>query len=500
MRREQSCPSCEPGTRNSELETPHILRPKTRREMLRLCSNGFGLLALAGLSSLWKEAEAAAPGTRNSELGTRNSPFASKPPMFAPRAKRVIFLFMHGGPSQMDTFDPKPRLDAEHGGKLPFDQPVGISDPNGKLLRSPWEFKKYGQSGADVSSLFPEVAQLVDQLCVIRSMHTEGQSHGQAVLKLHTGQDALVRPSMGSWITYGLGSENENLPGFVTICPTLDHGGVQNFGSAFLPAIYQGTAVGHAGIPAAKAQINHIQNSRVTAEAQRRQLDLLQEMNRDYLKQAQVDAQLEGIIQSHELAFRMQAHAPKLLDIAGESKATLDMYGVGQQPTDNFARQCVMARRCAEAGVRFIQVSHSFKWDQHSNLQKDHERNAKEVDKPIAALLRDLEVRGLLEDTLVWWGGEFGRTPTVQGKDGRDHNPHGFTVWLAGGGVKPGLIYGATDEYGYYAVENKVHMHDLHATLLHLLGIDHEKLTYRYAGRDFRLTDVYGNIVKDILA
>jgi len=461
----------------------------SRRELLKLAGNSFGYLAFAAMMA--EQARAAVVQSKN--------PLAPKPVHLPPRAKRIIFLFMHGGPSQVDTFDPKPRLVADDGKPLPYAPPVGISDPKGKLLRCPWEFAQHGQSGAWVSSLFPEVAKHVDDLCIVRSLHTEGQSHGQAVLKLHTGADNLIRPSVGSWITYGLGTENANLPGFVTICPTMGHGGVQNYSNAFLPAVVQGTAIGHAGIPASKASIKYIRSASASPAQQRRQLDLLQEMNRDHLARLGRDQQVEGIIESYELAFRMQTEAPTLLDLADESKATLDMYGVGREPTDNFGRQCLMARRFAERGVRFIQVSHSFKWDQHSNLKKDHEKNAGEVDKPIAGLLSDLKSRGLLKDTLVWWGGEFGRTPTVQGKDGRDHNPHGFTMWLAGGGVKGGLVHGETDDYGWYAVKDKVHMHDLHATLLHLLGLDHEKLTYRYAGRDFRLTDVYGNVTRALL-
>jgi hypothetical protein len=422
--------------------------------------------------------------------------------MFAPKAKRIIFLFMHGGPSQVDTFDPKPQLDRDAGQVVALKHPVGITSPNGKLMKCPSDFRQHGQSGIPVSSIFPEVAKCVDDLCIIRSMHTEGQSHGQAVIKLHTGMESLVRPSIGAWVTYGLGTENQNLPGFITICPSLDHGAAQNYGAAFLPAAYQGTAIGYGGIPAAKAQISHIKNTHTPVELQRRQLDLIQDMNRDALRKARQDSQLEGVIEAYELAFRMQAHAPKVLDLSKESKATLDLYGIGTEPTDDFGRQCLLARRFAEEGVRFIQISHSFSaapWDQHGNLKGGHEKNAAQVDKPIAGLLRDLKARGLLEDTLVWWGGEFGRTPSTEGKDGRDHNPRGFTMWLAGAGVKKGHIHGATDEYGYYAVENKVHMHDLHATLLHLLGIDHMKLTYRYAGRDFRLTDVYGEVVREIL-
>jgi membrane-anchored protein YejM (alkaline phosphatase superfamily) len=305
---------------------------------------------------------------------------------------------------------------------------------------------------------------------------------------------------MGSWIIYGLGTENQNLPGFVTISPPVFNGGPQNYGSAFLPAVFQGTPIGRENTPLSEAQIRHIKNAQWSADTQRRQLDFLQQINRKHLEKAAHDSQLEGVIESYELAFRMQTAAPRLTDISDETEATLNLYGIGQEPTDNFGRQCLLARRFAQAGVRFIQVNHAFKWDQHVNLKSDHERNSREVDKPIAALLKDLKSCGMLEDTLVLWGGEFGRTPTAQGNnDGRDHNPGGFSVWLAGGGVKGGSAYGATDDYGFRAVENKVHMHDLHATLLHLLGMDHTRLTYRYGGRDFRLTDVHGNVVTGIL-
>jgi hypothetical protein len=317
---------------------------------------------------------------------------------------------------------------------------------------------------------------------------------------LHTGALALTRPSLGAWVFYGLGTENQNLPGFVTICPPRGHGGVLNYGNAFLPAAYQGTALGSAGTPAASARIRHLSPGQITAAQQRRQLDLLQSMNRDHLERAGGDDRLDGVIESYELAFRMQVSVPTLTDLSSESRATRALYGIDEEPTDDFGRQCLMARRFAEAGVRFIQVSHSFKWDQHGELKQGHEQNAREVDRPIAGLLADLKARGLLEETLVLWGGEFGRTPVTEGKDGRDHNPHGFTMWLAGGGVQGGLVHGATDEFGYYAVKDKVHMHDLHATILHLLGLDHEKLTYRYAGRDFRLTDVYGRVVQEIIA
>jgi hypothetical protein len=466
----------------------NFVRPITRREMLRTFSGGFGAVALAGL--LGEEARAASVA----------SPLAARAPMYPARAKRVIFLFMHGGPSHVDTFDPKPLLTRDNGKPLPFAKPRVQFAETGNLLKSPWDFKKYGQSGIEVSDLFPHVGGMADDLCVIRSMYGSNPAHGGALLALHTGSDTFVRPSMGSWITYGLGSENQNLPGFITICPTLGHGGVQNWSSAFLPASYQGTPIGNASIPAERAGISYIKNPETPAELQRMQLDVLKDMNEDQLKHFGSDPNLEGRIQSFELAFRMQSIAPEIMDLSGESKATKDMYGVGEQPTDNFARQCLLARRFCERGVRFVQVTHSYKWDQHGDLRNGHTKNAKEVDKPIAGLLKDLKARGLLEDTLVLWSGEFGRTPTAQGGDGRDHNPHGFCCWLAGGGVKGGHTYGATDDYGYYASVDKVHIHDLHATMLHLMGIEHTKLTYRYAGRDYRLTDVAGNVVNGIVA
>lgn len=436
-------------------------------------------------------------------MAAEANPLSPKPPHFLPRAKRIIFLFMHGGPSHLDTFDPKPLLVRDNGKLLSQDK-VKAGDliaPNSKLLASKWDFQKHGQSGLEISSVFPEVARFADDLCLIRSMHTNGQDHGQAVLRLHTGANTQLRPSVGSWLIYGLGTENQNLPGFVTISPPLVNGGPQNYGSAFLPAVYQGTPIGRENASLSEAQIRHIKNTQLSSEMQREQLDLLQQINQEHLRQAKLDSQLEGVIESYELAFRMQTEAPKLTDLSSESKATLELYGIDQQPTDNFGRQCLLARRLAQRGVRFIQVNHAFKWDQYMNLKRDLERNYLEVDKPIAALLYDLKSLGLLKDTLVLWGGEFGRTPTAQGgADGRDHNPHGFAVWLAGGGVKGGFAYGATDDYGYRALENKVHMHDLHATLLHLLGMDHTKLTYRYAGRDYRLTDVHGNVVDAIVS
>ncbi|MEW6161197.1 MAG: DUF1501 domain-containing protein [Verrucomicrobiota bacterium] len=462
----------------------------TRREMLRMSCGGFGYVALAGLLAQTARALQAAS----------NNPLTSRNPHFPARAKRVIFLFMHGGPSHVDTFDHKPLLVRDNGKLYKEAKPGDLLAPNSKLLGPQWEFQKHGQSGLEISSVFPAIARHADKLCLIRSMHTNGQDHGQAVLKLHTGSNTQVRPSVGSWVIYGLGSENQNLPGFVTISPPVFNGGPQNYGSAFLPAIFQGTPIGSDNTPLSQAQIRHIKNARLPLDLQRQQLDFLQQINREHLKQAQQDSQLEGVIESYELAFRMQTAAPKVTDLSGESKATLELYGINQERTDNFGRQCLLARRFAQNGVRFIQVNHAFKWDQHTNLKRDLERNAQEVDQPIAALLHDLAALGLLNDTLVLWGGEFGRTPTAQGNDGRDHNPHGFTMWLAGGGIKAGFSYGATDDYGYRAVENKVHIHDLHATLLHLLGIDHTKLTYRYGGRDFRLTDVHGNLVNAIIS
>src|SRR5262245_11301151 len=460
----------------------------SRRQMLQSASAGAGFGYLAFLDLL----------ARAGEAPKSDNPLSPKNGHHAAKAKRVIFLFMHGGPSQVDTFDYKPQLEKLDGKDLPFEPAKGTTVSK-KIMKPLWKFQKYGESGITVSDLFPETAKHADDLCIVNSLHTEGQSHGQAVLKLHTGEIALTRPSVGAWVTYGLGTENQNLPGFVTICPTRGHGGAQNYGNAFLPAAYQGTAIGAAGTPASSAQIKNVHNPEVPPELQRQQLDFMQALNKGYAAKAGLDDRLDATAASYELAFRMQAAVPKVADIRGESKETLKLYGINEKPTDDFGRQCLMARRFAEAGVRYIQVSHSFKWDQHGNM-KQHETNAKEVDRPIAGLLADLKARGLLKDTLVVWGGEFGRTPVTQGKDGRDHNPQGFTMWLSGGGVKGGITHGATDEFGYHAVKDKVHMHDMHATILWLLGVDHEKLTFKYAGRDFRLTDVYGRVVKELFA
>ncbi|MEZ5353223.1 MAG: DUF1501 domain-containing protein [Bryobacteraceae bacterium] len=467
-------------------------RTLSRRELFRTASAGFPAVALAAM--LGEEAIAAT----KAESGS--NPLAPRAPHFAPRAKRVIFLFMHGGPSQVDTFDYKPLLQRDHGKPLPFQRPKVVSSETFNLLKSPWEFRQYGQSGAWVSDLFPAISGVVDDLCFIKSMWGSNSRHGGALLELHTGSDTFVRPAMGSWVTYGLGSENQSMPGFVTICPTQSHGGANNFASAFLPAPYAGTAIGAVGIPARDARIPFIANKETPRDIQRMEIDFIQELNREQLAVTGPDHDLEGRIESFELAFRMQNEAPGLQDISGESAATHALYGIGDPISEDFGRQCLMARRLSERGVRFVQVSHTYKWDQHARLRRDHAQNAAEVDRPIAGLIRDLKSRGLLEDTLVVWGGEFGRTPTAQGSDGRDHNPEAFTYFLAGGGVKAGLQYGSTDDYGYYSVEKKVHFHDLHATILHLLGLDHKRLTYRYAGRDFRLTDVHGNVVHDIMA
>lgn len=457
----------------------------SRRDMLRTCGAGFGGLALASL--LAETAEA--------------NPLAERSPHFAPCAKQIIFLFMHGGPSQVDTFDYKPLLERDHGKPLPFAKPRVQSAATGNLLKSPFKFRQYGQSGAWVSEIFPRVAGCVDDLCIINSLHGSNSRHGGALLELHTGSDTFVRPSFGSWVTYGLGSGNQNLPGFITMCPTLTHGGANAYGSAFLPADFQGVPLGNASIPADKAKIPFIENAAGTpVELQRFELNLLREMNLAHLPATGPDAVLEARINSFELAFRMQATAPQLQDISNESAATRTQYGLDDAKTANFGRQCLMARRFIEQGVRFVQCTHSYKWDQHGNLKKDHAKNAFEVDQPIAALLNDLKTRGLLDETLVLWGGEFGRTPVAQGDDGRDHNPQGYSMWLAGGGIKGGIRYGQTDDYGYYAVTDKVHVHDLHATMLHLLGLDHTRLTYRYAGRDFRLTDIYGDVVHELIA
>jgi hypothetical protein len=457
--------------------------------MLWNCGTGFAGVAVTDMLARLAQATETSGGAG---LGVR-------PPRFAPRAKRVIFLFMHGGVSQVDSFDYKPSLKRDHGKPLPFEKPRVQFGSTGNLLQSPWKFRQHGQSGMWVSELFPETARMVDDLSVVKSLHGSNEAHGGALLKIHTGSDTFVRPSMGSWISYGLGTENANLPSFVTIAPTLGHGGIQNFGAAFLPASHQGTRIGKKGQPADERTISNLSNPEVPRELQRQELSLLKQLNEQQLDRSGPDAELDARIRSFELAFRMQSEAPEILDLSNETAATERMYGIDQKPTEDFGRQCLLARRLSEAGVRFVQCTHSY-WDQHSDLKEKHAENASQVDKPIAGLLADLKARGMLDETLVIWGTEFGRTPTVQGSNGRDHNPHGFTWWLAGGGVKGGFSHGETDDYGYYAASDKVHVHDIHATILHLLGLDHTALTYRHAGRDFRLTDVHGRVVREILA
>lgn len=467
-----------------------------RRSFLQRAACGFGSLALAGLSSAPAQASPAV------------SPLLSRETHFAPRAKRVIFIFMQGGPSHVDTFDYKPALEKYDGEKLAFRNSrklanTGMSGEE-KVMKALWPFQKYGECGRWVSDLFPHIAQHVDDLCFLHGMHTNGVAHGPSTLFLHTGATNLIRPSIGSWISYGLGTENQNLPGFVTICPSQANGGPRNFSNAFLPAAYQGTAIGRATQSATDARIQDIHNSRLSPAEQEEQFELLRQFNESQRVRPD-DDRVNAVIASYELAWRMQMHAPKITSLDGESPATLELYGIGQKETDDFGRQCLLARRMAEAGVRFIQVSYADngsnpRWDQHSNMPK-HAEHARATDRPVAGLLADLKQRGLLEDTLVWWGGEFGRNPFSQDNGtGRDHNPRGFTQFLAGGGVRPGFAFGATDEFGHEAVEGKVHMHDMHATILHLLGIDHERLTYRHAGRDFRLTDVEGRVVREIFA
>ena len=468
----------------------------TRRQALSTAACGFGALALAGLAS-----------TRTAFAA---NPLAARTPLLRPRAKRVIFIFMQGGPSHVDTFDYKPDLQRHDGQMLGFDDARTIAKTRRfgteqRVMKSPWTFRQHGQCGHWVSELFPEMARHVDDLCFLHGMKTEGVAHGPATLFLHCGATSQVRPSIGSWITYGLGSENENLPGFVTISPSSGNGGARNYGTAFLPPFFQGTALGKAGLSANPITVRNLVNPLRTRTEQRRQFELLQRLNAEQLTLHPGDKELEAVIGSYELAWRMQTHAPDVLDLKHESASTLALYGVNEPETDAFGRQCLLARRMCESGVRYVQVTYGDNtanpaWDQHSNLPK-HAEHARAVDKPVAGLPADLKQRGLLEDTLLWWGGEFGRTPYAQDNGtGRDHNPGGFTVWLAGGGVKPGFCHGETDELGHLAVRDKVHMHDLHATILHLLGLDHELLTYLFDGRDFRLTDVHGNIVRPILS
>ncbi|MEZ5398584.1 MAG: DUF1501 domain-containing protein [Bryobacteraceae bacterium] len=467
----------------------HTRRLLTRREALCRAANGFGGLALL-------------------DLITREARAATRAPHHPPKAKAVIFLFMDGGPSQMDTFDPKPRLAKENGQPLPFRPPTTVFNISDKIYGSPFEFKQHGQSGAWVSDLFPHVAECVDDLAIIRSMVADHSEHTAANYFIHSGSGFQGRPSMGSWINYGLGTDSDNLPGFVVLeSGLIPPGGMDCFAAGFLPATYQGTLFRKGEHP-----IADLTPPASAAAGQKDKLDFIARLNHGVLDRFGKVNEIEATIANYELAYRMQAAVPDLLDFSNETEATKKLYGLDEDITQEFGRECLIARRLIERGVRFVEcLSPARKgidrWDQHGNLKHGHRVNAQSTDKPIAGLLKDLKSRGLLDETLIVWGGEFGRTPNAQFPDGgyvdvigRDHNPFGFTMWIAGGGVKGGTVHGATDEYGYFAVENKVHMHDLHATILHLLGMDHKRLTYYYGGRNMRLTDVHGSVVREILA
>ncbi|MBI4583781.1 MAG: DUF1501 domain-containing protein [Planctomycetes bacterium] len=461
-----------------------------------LCRMGTGLGILGLVEALNRAGHLGAAETASRSA----NPLSAKPPHFAGKAKRVIHIYLNGGPSQVDTFDPKPLLKTYEGRPLPSGN-LTTERRTGAALPSPFRFRKCGESGIEVSEIFEKTATHADDLCLIRSMQANTPNHEQSMRLMNCGDERLSRPSMGAWITYGMGTENENLPGFIAMCPGLPVADVSNWRSSFLPGIYQGTYLDTRKTEVEKL-LENIKNPAVTRADQRRQLELLLELNRRHQERREEDAALEARIQSFELAYRMQMAASDAFDISQEPQHVREMYGDWIQ-----ARQLLIARRLVERGVRFVQCFHGDvqPWDSHEKLEENHRKLARESDQPIAALLADLKQRGLFEETLVVCGGEFGRTPAVElvnGKPGggRDHNHWGFTVWLAGGGVKGGCVYGATDDFGYRAVENTVHVHDLHATILHLLGFDHTRLTYRYAGRDFRLTDVHGNVIKEILA
>lgn len=437
----------------------------TRRDILKNTSCGFGLLALNALMSQYSNG-----------METH----------FPAKAKRIIFLYMNGGPSHVDTFDYKPSLDSKNDSQDPVDK-------NRKLMMSQAKFTPSGKSGLMISEFFPELKKHGDNLCLINGAYSDSGNHEQARSFLHTGNFQFVRPSMGSWLVYGLGTENRELPGFVTINATISP---NEYGSAFLPAVFQGTEINAGNI---KNAIPNLSNNRIPIDLQRRNLDVLNEINRLKLEQDKINNRLEGVIESYELAFRMQTAVPNIMDISKETQDTLDQYGIGQKNTDAFGKQCLMARKFAEAGVRFIELGIG-SWDYHTDIKKNMTDKCAAIDKPIASLITDLKEKGMLEETLIIWAGEFGRTPGVQNNaTGRDHNHQGFSIWLCGGGVKGGIRYGATDEFGHKAVENRMGVHDLHATILHLMGIDHTRLTYRYSGRDFRLTDVYGEVHKGII-
>ncbi len=462
----------------------------SRRDMLKGVSCGFGMLAFSGIA-----------GAMSARYAAPDNPLAPKQPHFAPTAKRVIFLCMAGGPSHLDMFDYKPKLVADDGKSLNSGR-----RRNAKLMGSPFEFSRHGESGTWFSELVPNIAGHADRICMLNGMHTDIPAHAQAFVQMHTGSFQFVRPSLGAWSLYGLGTENENLPGFVTISPPSGNGGAQNYGSAFLPAVTQGTRIGGnrgrgGGMRSSSNEsvIPNISQERLTRSGQREQIDLIQKLNKNSIRSGADRDEIEGVIQSYELAFRMQDTLPEVLEMTKLDKRTRDMYGLDDEATSGFGRQCLMARQLAENGVRFIEVG-SGGWDHHRNLRQSMVDSCTKIDKPIAGLLTDLAERGMLDDTLVLYGGEFGRTPDAQNGDGRDHNAKGFSMWMAGGGASAGITHGSTDEYGAEAVDGKIHIHDWHATILHMLGMNHEDLTYQHAGRDFRLTDVHGNVVNEILA
>ncbi len=459
--------------------TQPMIPAVSRRDWLRSASCGFGSLALASLVTE-ERARAASP--------------RSIAPHFAPKAKRFIFIYLQGAPSHLDTFDYKPQLVQDHD-KLVSPDGGDLS----KYVGTPFKFQRHGASGQWISELYPHLSMHADRLCFVKSMTTDVPNHSQAVLQMHTGSFRFPRPSVGAWMTYGLGSEAEDLPGYLVLSPVNRDGGVQNYGSAFLPSRYQATRIGAEGQPIASARLGALSNPRWDEAGQRRQLDLLNDLDGARPRATASAAELNEVIRSYELAFQMQHALPRLMDLGRETRATLDLYGVGTKPTDDFGRQCLIARRAVESGVRFVEIT-SVGWDHHRDLKKRMSDSCTAIDRPVAALLSDLQVRGLLEDTVVLFGGEFGRTPMSRGGNGRDHQADGFTIWLAGGGVRGGMSYGATDDHGMTVAENKAHIHDLHATILHLAGLDHTRLTYRYSGRDFRLTDVYGEVLTDILA
>ena len=483
---------------NANTEVDHGALPELhqgrlwgRRQFLESSACGFGALALGALLT-----ERAAAGSRA---------LAVKPPHYPATAQRVIFLFMQGGPSHVDLFDYKPLLAQNGGKKVPFDLPaaqVGVGFDATRLLAPVSTFHPQGGCGLLMSDMMPELGRQADELCVLRAVQSDSPNHALSTALLHTGFMTELRPSMGAWVGYGLGTENENLPAYITILP---QEGARNYSSSFLPAIYQGTPIRSVGSDPSELPIRHLSDPEVLGSLQRHRVDLIQAMNQSKLARLGSDQEIQGMIESFELAFRMQTETPKLVDISDESAATLELYGIGEKPTDEFGSQCLLARRFAEAGVRFIQVSLGG-WDHHNKIRSGLPELCAKADRPIAGLLADLKNRGLLDDTLVVWMGEFGRTPycqdvsRIESEVGRGHHPQAFTAWMAGGGVKNGIVHGKTDEYGYRAVDGKVHIHDIQATMLHLLGLDHEKLTYHHAGRDFRLTDVYGRVVDEIIA